>query len=98
MAFRRITPSKGKSKRPKIKSMLIANRGEIALRIIRAGWELGIRCVIASSEIDIDSLPSRVADSVFNLGPGNAAETYLDIEKIIQAAKKSKVEAINPRY
>ena len=98
MAFRRITPSKGKSKRPKIKSMLIANRGEIALRIIRAGWELGIRCVIASSEIDIDSLPSRVADSVFNLGPGNAAETYLDIEKIIQAAKKSKVEAIHPGY
>ena len=98
MAFRRITPRKRTAKKSKIKSMLIANRGEIALRIIRAGWELGIRCVIASSEIDIDSLPSRVADSVFNLGPGSAAETYLDIEKIIDAAKKSNVEAIHPGY
>ncbi|MBC8515004.1 ATP-grasp domain-containing protein [bacterium] len=78
--------------------MLVANRGEIALRIIRAGWELGIHSVLAASEADIDSLPARVADQVVSLGGGGAGETYLSLERIIEAAKESEVQAIHPGY
>ena len=66
--------------------ILIANRGEIALRIIRACQELGIRSVIAHSEADRDSLPVHMADERICIGPGASGKSYLNIPNIISAA------------
>lgn len=82
----------------KLDSVLIANRGEIALRIIRACQELGIRSVLAYSEADRDSLPVKLADQVVCIGPANAAKSYRDPRAIISAALAFKVDAIHPGY
>ncbi|MCH7493795.1 acetyl-CoA carboxylase biotin carboxylase subunit [bacterium] len=96
-AFRRITLKR--APRPsRIKSLLVANRGEIAVRIIRACWELGIRCVLAASETDKDSLPARLADEVVTLGDGLAGETYLSMDRILAVAREAKVQGIHPGY
>ena len=79
-------------------SVLIANRGEIALRIIRACKELGIRSVLAYSEADRDSLPVKLADQAICIGPANAAKSYRDPRAIISAALAYKVDAIHPGY
>src|SRR5437763_13695336 len=78
--------------------ILIANRGEIALRIIRACQELGIRSVIAHSEADRDSLPVHMADERICIGPGASGKSYLNIPNIISAALISNTEAIHPGY
>ncbi|HTI15371.1 MAG TPA: acetyl-CoA carboxylase biotin carboxylase subunit [Dictyobacter sp.] len=80
------------------RKILIANRGEIALRIIRACRELGIRSVIAHSEADRDSLPVQMADESICIGPGASGKSYLNIPNIISAALISNAEAIHPGY
>ena len=78
--------------------ILIANRGEIAVRIIRACREMGIRAVAVYSEIDRNSLHVRFADEAYPIGPAPARESYLRIDRIIDAAKQAEVEAIHPGY
>ena len=78
--------------------ILIANRGEIALRVIRACREMGIRSVIAHSEADRDSLPVRMADERICIGPGHGGKSYLNVPNIISAALISNAEAIHPGY
>src|ERR1700738_2040663 len=78
--------------------ILIANRGEIALRVIRACREMGIRSVIAHSEADRNSLPVRMADERICIGPGQSGKSYLNIPNIISAAMISNAEAIHPGY
>ena len=80
------------------KSILIANRGEIAVRIARGCRELGISPVAVYSDADRTSLHVRVADKAVHIGPAPSNESYLVIEKIIAAAKKSGAEAIHPGY
>lgn len=80
------------------KKILIANRGEIALRIIRACKELGIATVAVYSEADENSLHVRFADEVVKIGPGPSAESYLKIPNIISAAEVTNAEAIHPGY
>ena len=80
------------------KKVLIANRGEIALRIIRACHELGVRAVAVYSEADRDSLHVRFADEDVCIGPPPARESYLNIPRIIAAAEVTGAEAIHPGY
>ena len=80
------------------KKLLIANRGEIALRIIRACHELGIRTVAVYSEADRESLHVRFSDEDVCIGPPPASASYLDIRRIISAAEITGAEAIHPGY
>jgi len=78
--------------------ILIANRGEIALRIIRACKELGIATVAVYSEADVDSLHVQLADEAICIGSPPSSESYLKIDRIISAAEISDVDAIHPGY
>src|SRR5438034_3157902 len=80
------------------KKILIANRGEIALRVICACKELGIRTVAIYSEADRNSLHVRFADEAICVGPPRAAESYLNIPAVISAAEIANVDAIHPGY
>ena len=80
------------------KSILIANRGEIALRIVRACKEMGIRSVAVHSERDFESLHVQYADADICIGPAPSAESYLHVPSIISAAEIADVEAIHPGY
>ena len=81
-----------------INSLLIANRGEIACRIIRTAREMGIRTVAVYSDADARALHVREADEAVHIGPSPARESYLIGEKIIAAAKATGAEAIHPGY
>jgi len=83
---------------PEIRKVLIANRGEIALRIHRACHEMGIRTVAAHSTADTDAMHVRLADEAVCIGPPSAAESYLNIANIISAAEISGADAIHPGY
>src|ERR671931_2409364 len=80
------------------KKVLIANRGEIALRVMRACHELDIKAVVAYSEVDRDTLPVRLADEAICIGPAAAARSYLHIPSIISAAEMAGCDAIHPGY
>jgi acetyl-CoA carboxylase biotin carboxylase subunit len=81
-----------------IRRMLIANRGEIALRVIRTCQALGIETVLAASKFDLDSLPSRFANRTVCIGPPQPSESYLRADTIVQAALGVKADAIHPGY
>ncbi len=81
-----------------MQSVLIANRGEIAVRVIRAGRELGLRTIAVYSELDRDARHVALADEAWNIGPAPAAESYLSIERILGAATASGAESIHPGY
>ncbi|MEW5953021.1 MAG: acetyl-CoA carboxylase biotin carboxylase subunit [Bacillota bacterium] len=80
------------------KKILIANRGEIALRIIRACRDLGIKSVLVFSEADRDSLPVLLADEAYCIGPPPSGKSYLNVANIISAALVSGAEAVHPGY
>ena len=80
------------------KKILIANRGEIAVRIIRACKEMGISTVAVYSQADADSLHVRLADEAICIGKGPSKESYLNIPAIISAAEVTDAEAIHPGY
>lgn len=81
-----------------IKKILIANRGEIAVRVIRSCREMGINTVAVFSEADRKSLHVRYADEAYCIGPPPSTESYLRIDKILEVAKKTKSDAIHPGY
>jgi len=80
------------------KNILVANRGEIALRVIRAAKELGVRTTAVYSEADVDSMHVHLADDAICIGPPSSAESYLKMEAILSAAEIANVDAIHPGY
>src|SRR5437868_11589029 len=88
-----------RSTRPRIASLLIANRGEIAIRVMRAAAELSIRTVAIYSQEDRFSLHRMKADESYLVGAGKTpVEAYLDIADIIRIAKAAQVDAVHPGY
>jgi acetyl-CoA carboxylase, biotin carboxylase subunit len=81
-----------------LRRILIANRGEIAVRVIRTCQRLGIETVLAASEADLDSMAARMADSTICIGPANSSASYLSVDAIVAAAIASKVDAVHPGY
>jgi acetyl-CoA carboxylase, biotin carboxylase subunit len=82
----------------RIRRLLIANRGEIAARVIRTCSRLGIESVLAASDADLESLPARLADRVVRLGPASAAQSYLDPDAVVRAAVAVGADAVHPGY
>jgi acetyl-CoA/propionyl-CoA carboxylase, biotin carboxylase, biotin carboxyl carrier protein len=80
------------------KKVLVANRGEIAIRIMRTLEEMGIASVGVYSELDRDAVHVRRADEAYLLGPGPASESYLKIDKILEVAAQAEAEAVHPGY
>ncbi|MEL0323478.1 MAG: biotin carboxylase N-terminal domain-containing protein, partial [Rhodospirillales bacterium] len=81
-----------------IKRLLIANRGEIACRIIRTSRAMGIQTIAVYSEADANAMHVKMADTARLIGPASASQSYLVIEKIIEAAKAEQADAIHPGY
>src|SRR5690606_35057503 len=81
-----------------IQKILIANRGEIALRIVRACRELGVKSLAVYSEADAQSLHVQLADEAICIGPAKSSESYLRADRIIAAAELADVDAIHPGY
>ncbi|HRK64247.1 MAG TPA: biotin carboxylase N-terminal domain-containing protein, partial [Terricaulis sp.] len=81
-----------------ISAILIANRGEVAVRIVRACRLMGIRAIAVYSEADRGALWTRLADDAREIGPAPARDSYLNIERLIAAAKASGADAVHPGY
>ncbi|HKE45045.1 MAG TPA: biotin carboxylase N-terminal domain-containing protein [Steroidobacteraceae bacterium] len=82
----------------RMQRVLIANRGEIAVRIIRTCNELGIETILAASEADVESVPARLADRTVCIGPPQPARSYLDVEAVVGAAVSVRADALHPGY
>ena len=80
------------------KKILIANRGEIACRVIKSAQKMGIKTVAVYSDADKDALHVKMADEAIHIGPPPAAESYIVIEKILDAIKQSGAQAVHPGY
>ena len=80
------------------KRLLVANRGEIAVRVMRACSDIGVETVAIYSDLDVSAVHARLADRAINVGPGPPADSYLNIPAIIEAAKRSEAAAIHPGY
>lgn len=81
-----------------IRRILIANRGEIAVRVVRSCQRLGIETVLAASEADLDSLAARMADHTICIGPAKSSESYLNVAGVVAAAVAAQADAIHPGY
>ena len=81
-----------------IRRILIANRGEIAARVIRTSKALGMETILAASEVDLDSVPARIADRTLCIGPAHPSDSYLKVDTIVQAALAVEADAIHPGY
>jgi acetyl-CoA carboxylase, biotin carboxylase subunit len=82
----------------KINKLLVANRGEIALRVMRSAREMGIKTVAVFSEADRNALHVRFADEAVCIGPPPSSQSYLVMDKILQAALQTNSDAIHPGY
>ncbi|SEJ87285.1 acetyl-CoA carboxylase, biotin carboxylase subunit [Propionispira arboris] len=80
------------------KRILIANRGEIAVRVIRACQEMGIETVAVYSDADKNAMHVQLADLTYNIGPADASQSYLNMDALLEAAKATKAEAVHPGY
>src|SRR5580704_4269461 len=83
---------------PAFKKILVANRGEIALRVIRACHELGIPCVAVYSDADREAVHVAAADEAYRLGPPPATQSYLNVERLMQVAAQAGCDAVHPGY
>ncbi len=81
-----------------LESVLVANRGEIAVRVIRSAREMGLRTIAIYSELDRDAMHARMADEAWNIGAAPASDSYLNMDRVLQVATESKATAIHPGY
>ncbi len=81
-----------------VESVLVANRGEIAVRVIRAAREIGLRTIAVYSELDRNAMHVKLADEAWNIGPAPAGESYLNVERILEVATASNASAVHPGY